>query len=275
MLSRLLKKSVHTGPSFSKTPYVEGEQLAFYQRLQSALPNCTLFPDVSLASLLTPLANDARHLRQLQERLAGRHMAYGVFNDTLECQCVIELTHAGQQGEQRALTLALLEEGGIPCFSWENGRLPSTDQILRAMAAFTDIVPPRFEAAANSMMRHPPVSPAVVQQAQQAQHSQHSQHSQQSGQGSLTMDDVLKLTRNGNVKAVYPHVWERICLFHNEPRHLEQYLSSLSLQNRGENRNGFPEGVIVELTDLQGANSRFIPAPIQAHSSWNSCFVNI
>ena len=269
MLSRLLKKSVPSGPSFSKMPYAEGEQLAFYQRLRRALPNCTLFPDVSLAALLTPLASDARHQRQLQERLASRNMAYGVFNDTLECQCVIELTHAGQQDEQRVLTLGLLEEAGIPCFSWETSRLPSTDQILRTMAAFTDIVPPRFEAAANSVMRHASVSPAVGQQAQQTQQTQ------QTGQGSLRMDDVLKLTKHGNVKAVYPHVWERICLFHNEPRHLEQYLSSLSLQNRGENRNGFPEGVIVELTDLQGANSRFIPAPVQTHSSWNSSFVNI
>lgn len=266
MLSRLLKKSAQTGPSFSKTPYAEGEQLAFYQRLRRALPDCTLFPDVSLAALLTPLANDDRHLRQLQGRLAGRHLAYGVFNDTLECLCVIELTHAGQQDEQRALTLGLLEEAGIPCFSWEAGRLPSTDQILRTMSAFTDIVPPRYEAAANSVMRHPPVRPAVPQHAPQAQ---------QTGQGALTMEDVLKLTKNGNVKAVYPHVWERICLFHNEPRHLEQYLSSLSLQNRGENRNGFPEGVIVELTDLQGANARFIPPPVQTHSSWNSSFVNI
>ncbi len=261
MLSRLLKKPAQTGPCFSKKPYAEGEQLAFYQRLRRALPGCTLFPDVSLVALLTPLAIDARHLRQLQERLAGRHMAYGVFNDSLELQCVIELTDAGREDEERAQTLALLEEAGISCFSWETTRLPSNDQILRTMAAFTDIAPPRFEAAANSVMRYDVPDAGNMQK--------------RPAPVSLTMEDVLKLTSKGYVKTVYPHIWERICLFHNEPRHLEQYLSSLSLQSRGENRAGFPQGVIVELTDLQGANARFIPAVTQTTSSWNAAFVNI
>jgi hypothetical protein len=255
MLSRLLKKTVQSGPAYASKPFATGERLAFYQRLKRALPNCTLFPDMPLSTLLAPLSTDARHLRQLQDRLAGRQMAYGVYNESLALLCVIELTESGVQDDERAHTLALLEEAQVPCFSWDQGRLPTTDQILRAMSAFTDIAAPRFEAAANSVMRFDDEGEAAAP-------------------ASLTMDQVLKLTHKGHVRAVYPHIWERVCLFHTEPIHLDHYLGTLSLQDRGSNRNGFPEGVIVELTDLQGANARFIRADAPAKLSWNDCFVN-
>ena len=88
------------------------------------------------------------------------------------------------------------------------------------------------------------------------------------------MDDVHRLTPNGNVRAMYPHIWERICLFCHEPRHLEQYLRSLGLQDRGDKRSGFPQNVIVELTDLQGANERFVPAQPRLRGGWNDSFIN-
>ncbi|WP_426105831.1 DUF2726 domain-containing protein [Massilia sp. TSP1-1-2] len=262
MLSRLLKKSQQLGPAYGKKPYINAEQLAFYQRLRQALPNCTVFPDVALSALIKPLADDTRQLRQQQEKLAGRRLAYGVFTDMLELLCVIELTSAGEQSEERALTLACLQDAGIPCFSWEQANLPSRDQILRTMAAFTDIAPARLQPAANSVMRSdfpapdsvlPVRGPAVF---------------------SLTVEELQKLTPNGHVKAAYPHIWERICLFCPEPRHLEQYLSSLSLQDRSSKRTGFSESVIVELADLQGANARFIPTQVRVRGAWNDIFEN-
>ncbi len=263
MLSRLLKKPIQVGPSFARKPYIDSKQLAFYQRLRAALPNCTLFPDIALSSLIQPLAGEPKLLRQRQDKLDGRRLAYGVFNDVLELQCVIELTRFGVQYEERAATLALLEETGIKCFSWEHDNLPSTEQIVRAMSAFTNITAARFESAANSVMRAPegltwenvmaPNGPAAF---------------------SLTVEEVIRLTPNGHVKALYPHIWERICLFCNEPHHFERYLSSLSIQDRGDKRNGFPQGVIVELADLQGANARFMPAQTRQRGGWNDTFVN-
>jgi hypothetical protein len=212
--------------------------------------------------LIKPLAGEPKQLRLQQEKLDGRRLAYGVFNDVLELQCVIELTRFGVQYDERAQTLACLEEAGIKCFSWEYDNLPSSDQILRAMAAFTDIAPSRYEPAANSVIRTDaltwesvmaPQGPAVF---------------------SLTLEDLERLTPKGNIRALYPHIWERITLFSNEPRHLEQYLGSLSLQDRNDKRSGFPQPVIVELSALQTANSRFIPAKERARSSsgWNDAY---
>ncbi len=262
MLSRLLNKPRQSGPAFGKKPYLGGEPLAFYQRLRQALPNCTMFPDIALSTLIQPLAADVRLLRQQQEQLDGRRVAYGVFNDALELLCVIELSHAGPKHEERAQTLALLETAGIPCFSWEHERLPSSDQILRAMAAFTNLVPARFEPAANSVMRYPssaqegtpaPRGPATF---------------------ALTMEEVQRLTPNGQLKGIYPHIWERICLFCHDPRYFEQYLNALSLQDRSDKRSGFPEGVIAELASLQCANARFLPGQARARAGWNDAFVN-
>jgi hypothetical protein len=261
MLSRLLKKPTPTGPGYAKKPFIGSEQLAFYQRLRQALPNCTLFADIALSSLLRPLASDPKLLRAQQDKLSGRHLAYAVFNDMLELQCVIELARSGGlHGEERAQTLALLEEAGITCFSWEHDNLPSSDQILRTMAAFTNIAATRFEPAANSVLR--PDAPTW--------------ESVTGGPAmfSLSVDEVHRLTPHGHVKAMYPHIWERICLFCHEPRHLEQYLASLSLQDRGDRRTGFSDSVIVELTDLQGANARFIPAYQRPRTGWNDSFIN-
>ncbi len=262
MLSRLLNKPLQQGPAYGKKPYIGGEQLAFYQRLRQAMPNCTFFPDIDLSALIKPLAGDVRLLRQQQAQLEGRRLAYGVFNDVLELLCVIELTHSGPKYGERAQTLAFLETAGIACFSWEYENLPSRDQILRAMAAFTDIAPSRFEPAANSVMR----PGAWAQESAPAPKGPAS--------FSLTLDEVHKLTPNGQVKVIYPHIWERICLFCTDPRHFEQYLNSLSLQDRSDKRTGFPEGVIVELANLKCANARFLASPAKVRGGWNDAFVN-
>lgn len=262
MLSRLLNKPRHVGPLCAKKPYIVGEQLEFYQRLRHALPNCTFVPNISLADLVKPLAEDVRLLRQQQEKITARRLAYGVFNDVLELLCVIELSRTGGPQEERSLTLSFLEDAGIPCFSFEFDQLPSTDQILRAMAAYTTIVPSRFAPAANSVIAPDSLTWESVMDAQGP------------AVFSLSVDAIYRLTPNGHVRSLYPHIWERISLFCNEPRHLEQYLSSLSLQDRGGKRGGFPEGVIVELAELQGANARFIPAEPRARGGWNDVFVN-
>ena len=260
MLSRLLKKPQQPAPAYAKKPYIGSEELAFYQRLRHALPNCTLFPDIALSDLVRPLAEDPRLVRQQQDSLSGRRLAYGVFNDVLELLCVIELTRFGGPYDERAQTLAYLQQAGITCFSWERDNLPSSDQILRTMAAFTSIAPTRFEPAANSVLRHDSLTWESVMEPQ--------------GPASfaLTVEDVQGMAPNGHVKALYPHIWERICLFCHEPRHLAQYLVTLSLQDRGSKRAGFPESVIVELTAIQEANARFIPVETRVKVGWNDTF---
>jgi hypothetical protein len=263
MLSRLLRKPIHSGPAYAKKSLFGDEQRAFYLRLRAALPDRLIFPDIALSALLAPLATDARHLRQQQEQLNGRKVAYAVYSGMLELLCVIELTDADTDEDERALTLEYLQEAEIKHFSWKLGQLPSDEQILRAMAAISGIEPPKFESTASTVVRLKPEAPAARVVPRHHVHC-----------SSLTMQELQTLTPDGHIKASYPHIWERICLFYNDPRHLEQYLSSLSLQDRGGKRAGFPAGVIAELAELQGANARFIPTQTEIRAGWNDFFVN-
>ena len=267
MLTRLLNRNVQAGPAYAKKSFFGDEQQAFHLRLRQALPNCFIFPEVTLSALLTPTATDARRVRQQQEQLDARTLAFGIFDSAMMLLCVIELTHAGVDEVARALTQEILHDADIKCFSWQHDRLPTTEQILRAMAAYTNIAPPKFEAAANSSLRFDSLGPMSRLPEQPKRQLSVTATS-------LTMAQLAELTPNGSVKAAYPHIWERICLFCTEPRHLEHYLSSLSLQDRGGKRAGFPESVIAELAELQGANARFIPSQIEVRTSWNDVFFN-
>jgi hypothetical protein len=264
MLSRLLKKPLQAGPAYAKKSLFGGEHRAFYMRLRQALPNCLIFPEIALSALITPTATEARSLRQQQEQIDGRTVAYAIYDQALELLCVIELSGTAGNAHHTTSTQDLLQEAGIKRFCWDTDSLPTSEQILRAMAAYTDIAPPKFEAAPNSVLRFPtgavPEKPAPSRRQPLA--------------SSLTVEELQALTPQGSVKATYPHIWERICLFCTDPRHLEQYLSSLSLQDRGGKRSGFPQEVIAEIATLQGANSRFIPTQTQVRASWNDTFFN-
>ena len=263
MLSRLLKKTVQAGPAFAKKSLLEGELQAFYQRLRRALPNSIIVPDMALSALMTPLATDARALRQQLAQLDGRKVAFAVFDGALDLQCVIELTRAGGDESERALTLELLQGAGIKHFSWEADRLPTHEQILRAMVAFTGIEAPKFEPAANSILRTEPAAPVARLPVPQRRIST----------SSLTVEELYALTPQGHVKTTYPHIWERICLFCNDPAHLADYIATLSMQNRSVKRAGFPSAVMVEINEIEAVNAQFInKAPEKV--SWNDVFAD-
>jgi hypothetical protein len=90
----------------------------------------------------------------------------------------------------------------------------------------------------------------------------------------LSQATIDLLTPKGHIKKAYPHIWEKICLVAVEPASLEQYLSTLSLQDRGGSRAGFPQDVIIELTCIQSANERFlITKPVRAGGGWDDAFI--
>jgi hypothetical protein len=89
----------------------------------------------------------------------------------------------------------------------------------------------------------------------------------------LSVAALEGLTPHGFIRIRYPHVWQRICLFSSEPKHLKKYLASLFLQDRGEERAGFPAEVIKEISDIQSANERFLQISTP-NSSWNTTLIN-
>jgi hypothetical protein len=261
MLRRLLKKNTPTEaiPAFTKKPFFRSEQKAFYARLRRALPKCYVFPDVELRALMTPISTDTRQRRTEKEYLLGRKVDYAVFNAGLSLLCVIELKTGGLVDNSPGSNAQLLKGAGIKHFCWDKQKLPTSEQMMRLFGSFVlPVVKADGEAlpaAANTEFEGPHSEVMFVRVK------------------SLTPEALDSLAPFGHTKAAYPHVWERIRMFCTEPNHLEDYLTSLSIQSRASKRAGFPHEVLTEINDIEVANAAFITR-LPEKPSWNDVFAN-
>lgn len=261
MLSRLLKKnpSSEAVPAFTKKPFFRSEQKAFYGRLRRALPKCYVFPDVELRALMTPISTDTKQRRSEKEYLVGRKVDYAVFDARLTLLCVIELKTGGVLDNSPGSNAQLLKGAGIKHFLWDKQKLPTSEQMMRLFGSFVLPAPARNESeappqpAAYTELDGPPsevMMPRVT---------------------SLTPEALESIAPLGHTKAAYPHVWERIRMFCTEPNHLEDYLTSLSIQSRAGKRAGFPPEVLTEINDIEQANTPFVTR-LPEKASWGDVF---
>lgn len=257
MLSRLLRKNNDSPLVYArKKHFFDTERKSFYGQLRRAIPKCYIFPDVDLAALILPTSADPRVRRVQEEHLKGRRVDYALFDARLELMCVIELTAPGVDDFGPSSNREYFKSAGIRRYSWPKDNMPSTDQIKRTMADFSG-VPVDVEGAPSTIL-----APATQMPSMQPRLAL------------LTQATLDALTPKGCIKTAYPHIWERICAVAADPTALENYLTSLSLQDRGGNRAGFPQDVIIEMTSIQSANERFLPVkPARPGTGWNDAFI--
>jgi hypothetical protein len=259
MLSRLLKKNQPSEavPAFTKKPFFRSEQKAFYGRLRRALPKCYVFPDVELRALMTPISTDTKQRRSEKEYLVGRKVDYAVFDARLTLLCVIELKTGGVLDNSPGSNAQLLKGAGIKHFLWDKQKLPTSEQMMRLFGSFVLPVPARNDGEAqppaNTELGGPPSEVMMPRTT------------------SLTLDALDSLAPLGHTKAAYPHVWERIRMFCTEPNHLEDYLTSLSIQSRAGKRAGFPPEVLHEINEIEQANTPFLTR-LPEKASWDDVF---
>lgn len=261
MLSRLLKKNTVAVPAFAMKKFFDSERRSFYGQLRRALPKCYIFPDVELGALMAPAAVDPKLRRAHEEMLAGRKVDYALFDARMNLLCVIEIIAPGVDANGPSSNAELLGSAGVQRFCWEKLNLPSTNQIMRAMADF--LPPERLD-----LLGPPTVTAAPVQAATATPPVPRAR--------SLNIESLAALTPGNHTKTMYPHVWERICVIATEPSQLSQYLGSLSIQDRDGQRAGFPPDVLAEIADVQAANDIFLRAfapPVRA-APWNDVFPN-
>jgi hypothetical protein len=269
MLSRLLNRNKNPVPAFEKKRFFASDEKAFYTRLRRALPSCYIFPDIELSALITPASADPKQKRAELNLLIGRKVNYAVFNAKLSLLCVIELTSPDSAGVEAASNEHYLNSAGIKRICWSGETRPATEEILRVLAPFAEASQSKADPALD-----PPFGQADPVETGNRDTLRATQPSDPGHLhiSCLSVAAIEYLTPRGNIKTGYPHVWHRICLFCMNPKDLAQYLTSLTIQDRGENRAGFPHGVIMEITDIQHANERYLQnAP--SHRAWNTVFV--
>lgn len=246
MLSRLLNRKNNAAdavPAFTKKPFFRSEQKAFYGRLRRALPKCYVFPDVELRALMTPISTDSKQRRSEKEYLLGRKVDYAVFNANLQLLCVIELRTGGIVDSTPGSNAQLFKGAGIVHFCWDKQKLPTSEQMMRMFASFVRPAQVKNgnEGGAANGDGDDFVTEVVFARAT-----------------SLTREALDLIAPRGHLKASYPHVFERIANFCTEPNHLDDYLSSLSIQSRAGTRAGFPPEVLTEINDIEQANEAFV-----------------
>jgi hypothetical protein len=269
MLSRLLNKNKNAPPAYEKKRFFASEEKAFYTRLRRALPSCYIFPDIELSALITPASTDPRQKRAELNLLIGRKVNYAVFDANLSLLCVIELTSPDSAGDEAASNEHYLKSAGIKRICWSGETRPATEEILRALAPFAQALQSKPDPAADLSVGQADAVGTANPDTLRATQPSEPAHVHIS---CLSVAAIEYLTPRANIKTDYPHVWQRICLFCINPNDLAQYLTSLTIQDRGENRAGFPHGVIMEITDIQHANERYLQNG-PSHRAWNTVFV--
>ncbi len=261
-----LKKSKGDVPFYEEKRFFKTEEAVLFGRLKRALPTCHIFPKVELAMLIDPISKAPKTRQAELKDIEGRLVDFAIFDPSLGLLCVVELEHESGQPEPVPRTSDFLKTAGIKTFRWSAVALPSAEQILKVMEPFSSMAAIRPDVTSHTLIR--PLAPEPAQHSVAAAPAAPPPPQPTYG---LTVRDLESLTPHGHIRKGYPHVWQRICLFGSEPKHMEKYLASLSIQDRGVERSGFPQEVIIEITDIQHANERFVTLP-DPRLAWKAAF---
>jgi hypothetical protein len=247
-------------PRYEEKPMLSKSESVLFGRLNRALPNCFIFPQVALSNLMEPSEGDRKRNPEPFDRLTRLHVDYAVFDGDLELVCVVIMepdAASSADAEKNALLDRCLKSASIKTMRWSSGNKPSVEQISRAVLPLTNSSKPTLETGST-------INPDTVQRIYKAEPVP-------SNIKGLTTEQLDKLTPNKVLSTNYPHIWQRICLFAPEPKHLQKYLLSLSIQDRGEKRAGFPLEALKEIAEIQTENDRFLLNPV---TGWQPAFIN-
>ncbi|GEM_PF-1283673 len=257
---------------YEEKPVLTKDETVLFGRLCRALPNCYVFPKMGVSHLIEPMEGDRQRTPQHFDRIANMAVDFAVFDGDLALVCVILLEPEGIMGSdqmQHAILERCLKSATVKAMRWNTNNKPSVEQISRAILPMTNASRPTLETGSTinpstSGAAASTLNPDTVQRIYKAEPTP-------SNIRGLTQEQLDTLTPTKFLAANYPHIWQRICLFAPEPKHLQKYLQSLSIQDRGEKRAGFPVEALKEITDIQIENDRFLTGPI---TGWQPAFIN-
>ena len=258
---------------YEERPVLTKDETVLFGRLCRALPHCYVFPKLPVSHLIEPSEGDRRRTPHHFQRIEGMAVDFAVFDGDLALVCVILLEPDGVMGDDQlrfAILDRCLKSATVKAMRWSTNNKPSVEQISRAILPMTNASRPTLETGStlnpvnSAAAAASTLNPDTVQRIYKADPVP-------SNVRGLTQEQLDALTPTRFLSTNYPHIWQRICLFASEPKHLQKYLLSLSIQDRGEKRAGFPVEALKEITDIQMENDRFLTGPV---TGWQPAFVN-
>ncbi|MGZ3237487.1 MAG: DUF2726 domain-containing protein [Burkholderiaceae bacterium] len=251
------KANKRTTQRFSAIPLLTKTEEEFFIRLCRALPTCYIFPKVAISALLEPKDQEERS-RKTGSDMPQKIVDYAIYDGDLKPVCVIDLGNHSSKAEAIAGPHDYFKGTGIKNIRCESRSGLSAEQISKTILPLLKPVTPRMESETY-------LGAATVQMIYQADPVP-------SNIKGLSLSALDQLTPNKVLQNTFPHIWQRICLFAPDPKHLHRYLDTLTMQDRGEKRAGFSLEVMKEITEIKAANERFLR---NADANWHTGFVNL
>jgi hypothetical protein len=244
-------------PRYSEKALFSKNETVLFGRLCRALPHCYIFPHVPLSAIVEPLESDRLRNPEHFEKITALKVDFAVCDGDMELVCVVILEPEASDARRDRLAEKCLKSASIKIIRWSAATKPSVEQIGRAILPLTSGAKPSLETSST-------INPDTVQMIYKSEPIP-------SNIRGLSQEQLDLLTPDKILSKNYPHIWQRICLFAPEPKHLQKYLLSLSIQDRGEKRAGFPLEALKEIADIQTENDRFLLQPVVG---WQPAFVN-
>lgn len=146
VMTKLRGQSAASGNIHSK-PILTDNEREFFHRLQRALPDFHIFPQVAANAILQVKQSDSKkHYHSMRNRFAQKHMDFVVCElESLAIKAIIELddrTHTPANDKKRD---ALFEAAGYRVIRFHSKRKPSEAEIVARV--IVSEIPPAFPAS--------------------------------------------------------------------------------------------------------------------------------
>jgi hypothetical protein len=217
---------------------------AFFEQLRKSLPDCFIFPNQNLISVLEK--HPSPHINQTSIDILSLQNQQLIFNFTIldnqgKLLCLINLLSKQNKDEHETVS-KLLSEMNIRYISWDKDHLPNESELAKAFPMYLHSAKPHLENTSSHYSRF------KLGAEQNQGYPYFKQNQQQDNLNlSISLSHLEQLAPNQHIKTQYPHIWQHICMYSQEPTQLKLYLNSLFEQNRPTKRKGFPSEVEQEI----------------------------
>lgn len=113
---------------FRRRPIMTATGMEFLARLQRALPECRVYPQVAATSLLEPMGVGKARKAALG-CIAGRRVGFAVFDEDMQLLVVIELDHRPRLTRREAECDAYFANAGIRTLRFQTKHAPTEAKI--------------------------------------------------------------------------------------------------------------------------------------------------
>lgn len=113
---------------YRRKAVLTGGEREFFYRLQQALPECVVCPQVAMSALLEP-TGIGKFRQAAVASINGKKVGYAIFDRDMQLIAVVELDHRTRTSRRAAARDAYFASAGIKTIRFQSKRLPSETKI--------------------------------------------------------------------------------------------------------------------------------------------------